>query len=39
MSTVYSRNGSNIVAVQGDIISDIEDEIEVCIETGEYLFE
>lgn len=41
MPTVYDRNGSDIVAVRGYVISDTEDEIEVCIdiENGGYLFE
>ena len=41
MPTVYNRNGSDIVAVWGYVISDTEDEIEVCIdiENGGYLFE
>lgn len=41
MPTVYNRTGSDIVAVRGYVISDTEDEIEVCIdiENGGYLFE
>lgn len=41
MPTIYNRNGSDIVAVRGYVVSDTADEIEVCIdiETGGYLFE
>lgn len=41
MPTVYNRNGSDVVAVRGYIISDTADEIEICIdiENGGYLFE
>lgn len=39
--TIYNRNGSDIVAVRGYVVSNTIDEIEVCIdiETGGYLFE
>lgn len=40
MPTVFDRDGSDIVAVRGYIVSDTSEEIEVCIdiETGGYLF-
>lgn len=41
MPTIYDRNGTDIVAVRGYVISNTEDEIKICIdiESGGYLFE
>ena len=41
MPTVYDRNGTDIVAVRGYIVSDTPEEIvvNIDIETGGYLFE
>lgn len=39
MPTIYNRNGSDIVAVRGCIVSSTAEEIEVNIENGGYLFE
>lgn len=41
MPTIYERNGKDIIAISGYIISVNEESIEVCIdiESGGYLFE
>lgn len=39
MPTIFDRNGTDIVAVTGNIISVTEDEIRVNVEMGGYLYE
>ncbi len=41
MPTIYDRDGSDIIAICGYIVSETDNEINVCIDTndGGYLFE
>lgn len=39
MPTIYQRNGSDVIAVRGTLVSESDDEIVVCIDNGGYLFE
>lgn len=41
MSTIFNKNGSDIVAVRGFIVSETDEKIEICIDApnGGYRFE